>query len=203
MLEIKGLTVHVDKHLIVDNLDLQVDSGQAVALMGENGAGKTTVLRALAGDMACDFESFCLGGETVDPASLAYPERVFSLVDDYPWLSDATVGEHFELLARQHAGRTHDPLTQLGVAHLVDRLPFQMSSGQKRRCLLATALARPWDVLIVDEPESRLDHKTVKTIGDIFADFLSAGKSIVMATHSPELTQRLECATVDLDQVSC
>lgn len=201
MLEVCGLHVEVDGHQIVRDLDLTVGKGECLALIGENGAGKTTVLRALAGDIRSEYDSFELAGDAIDPASVTFPDRVFSIFDDYPWLADATVGEHFELLARCQQYETLNPLERFGVAELADRLPFQMSSGQKRRCLLATALARPWDVLVVDEPESRLDRQTINTVGDVFADLLSAGRSIVMATHSTELVKRLGSATLDLEQV--
>lgn len=202
MLDVRGLQIDVDGHRVVEDLNLTINKGQALALIGENGAGKTTVLRALAGDIPSEYDCYTLDGEDADPANVNFPDRVFSLFDDYPWLADATIGEHFELLSRCHKGETLEPLARFGVADLADRLPFQMSSGQKRRCLLATALARPWDMLIVDEPESRLDRKTIDTVGEVFAEFLTQNRCLVIATHSPELVKHLQCHTLDLEQGS-
>ncbi|WP_265445471.1 ABC transporter ATP-binding protein [Flexivirga meconopsidis] len=178
--------------LIVEDLSLRVDAGEVVALTGMNGAGKTTTLRCIVGAEDRDSGDISLDGQTLDERDPETRRRVCALLDDWAWFSDMTVREHLIMFAQAHGVEdkaVEAALLDLGLIQLADRLPGTLSSGQTRRFGLAQALVRPWDVLILDEPEQRLDGEGREWLGRYLRVCAEADRSVLMASHDPELQQ--------------
>lgn len=177
---------------IIEGFDLTVHAGEAVALTGRNGAGKSTVLRCLVGADRPDEGNITVCGKKMSETSAEIRRTVATVIDDLDFFPDLSVVEHLDLLARAHGIDDPDALVDevLDEVQLVpqaSQLPSTLSSGQRRRLALATAFVRPRRLLVLDEPEQRLDVEGVEWLGKRLKADLDDGLAIVLATHEPAL----------------
>ena len=126
-----------------------------------------------------------------------------AVLGDLGILPDLTVAEHLDLLARGHA--VEDPaavvagaLDEAQIDHVADQLPGTLSSGQAQRFALATAMVRPWTLLLADEPEQRLDDAGRAWLGDWLAGHAATGRAVLVACHDPEVVRRSGARIVTL-----
>nr|WP_194720079.1 ABC transporter ATP-binding protein [Cellulosimicrobium arenosum] len=176
-------------------VDLALAPGEVLAVVGPNGSGKSTVLKTVLGRLDA------LGGivevleRPVDERERAFRARVAGVGDDDAYFPGLSVREHLVLLARGHgvdqAGTVVDEvMAMFGITSRADAAPTELSSGQRRRLLLATAFVRPRDVLVLDEPEQRLDPGTRRLVADLIAAEAARGVAVLLATHDPEVAAR-------------
>jgi len=189
--------------VIVDGFNLEVGAGEAVALTGRNGAGKSTVLRCVVGAERPDEGTVTVNGVPVAETDPEIRRQVATVIDDLDFFPDLSVVEHLDLLARAHG--IADPETAVDeVLHEVQlvpqsgQLPATLSSGQRRRLALATAFVRPRSLLILDEPEQRLDTEGVAWLAERLKAERSRGLAILMASHEPALVDAVATRVVRL-----
>lgn len=190
MLDVVDLHKMYGEVPVVDGLTFTLSGGDVVALTGVNGAGKTTALRCIVGAERPDRGRVDLAGEPYDERRGEHRRRMCSLLDDTAWFPDMTVAEHVALYAVAHGEPPYvvvEALEQLGIDHLGDRVPATLSSGQRQRLRLAQALVRPWDVLVLDEPEQRLDAEGRQWLGGYLAEQARSGRAMLMASHDRDL----------------
>ncbi len=166
--------------------------GKAVALVGPNGSGKSTVLRAVLGLLAPMSGTVTVLGAPVDERSADFRRAVASVLDDDAWFPALTVGEHLDLVARGHGVAEADAvvdglLEDFGLWDEAVSMPTALSSGQRRRLLLASAFARPRALLVLDEPEQRLDTSMRESLTERLQAEKAAGVAVLLATHDPDL----------------
>ncbi|WP_203568698.1 ABC transporter ATP-binding protein [Aestuariimicrobium ganziense] len=203
VLKVTNLSKSYGPTTIVDNFNLEVREGEAVALTGRNGAGKSTVLRCLVGADRPTEGSVEVLGVKMSETNPEIRRNVATVIDDLDFFPDLSVVEHLDLLARAHGLDEADQLVDevLEEVQLVPQsgqLPGTLSSGQRRRLALATAFVRPRRLLVLDEPEQRLDVEGVKWLGARLRAEKEKGLAIVMASHEPALVEALGCRIVEL-----
>ncbi len=166
---------------------LTVAAGQGVCVTGENGIGKSTLLRCVSGLQQPDEGSIHVFGG--DPgATPEFWRAVVTTVEPPTWYPGLTAREHAELVVRAHGMDPDDAgvdeaLERFGLAGHTDAIPPSLSSGQKQRLVLAIALLRPSSLLILDEPEQRLDREGRADVASLLADYVAGGGSLLMASH--------------------
>lgn len=205
VLKVSGLTKAFGPVVIVDGFNLEVAAGEAVALTGRNGAGKSTVLRCLIGADRPDDGSIEVNGITVSETNPAIRRDVATVIDDLDFFPDLSVVEHLDLLARAHG--VPDPeaavdavLDEVQLVPQSGQLPGTLSSGQRRRLALATAFVRPRKLLVLDEPEQRLDTEGVAWLAERLIAERQQGLAIVMASHEPMLVEKVATRVVRLGE---
>ncbi|WP_029289086.1 ABC transporter ATP-binding protein [Cellulomonas sp. HZM] len=166
--------------------------GKAVALVGANGSGKSTVLRAVIGLLDPSGGKLSVLGAEVDERDVAFRTAVASVLDDDAYFPALTVAEHLYLTARGHGMLGADELVsrlleEFGLVEHARSLPVALSSGQRRRLLLAAGFARPRSLLVLDEPEQRLDRAMRDRLAQRLVDEKEAGGAVLLATHDPDL----------------
>jgi ABC-type multidrug transport system ATPase subunit len=189
--------------VIVDGFNLEVAAGEAVALTGRNGAGKSTVLRCLVGADKPDDGTVEVNGIRVSETNPDIRRDVATVIDDLDFFPDLSVVEHLDLLARAHGipdadGAVDEVLHEVQLVPQSGQLPGTLSSGQRRRLALATAFIRPRKLLILDEPEQRLDTEGVEWLAARLVAERARGLAIVMASHEPVLVERVATRVVRL-----
>ena len=187
-LRARGLVKRFGPRAIIDGVEIHVAAGQVLALVGGNGSGKTTLLRILAGLLEPDDGEVTWQGRPLDESDPWVRSELAILLDDAGAFPDLSVGEHLELLAR--AFSVPDPaaaatavLDEVGLAAQRDQLPATLSSGQRHRLSLGSVLVRPAALMVLDEPEQRLDAEGRLWLADRLRAAADDGAAIVIASH--------------------
>lgn len=196
------------KHLygdrpVIEDLTFSLPAGEAVALVGPNGSGKTTVLKCIVGSAEPAAGQVLLDGVPIDERTEAVRRDVATLLDDLDFFPDLTAAEHLDLLARAHGNPSPEDLVDtllddIGLLPAADQLPGSLSSGQRRRLALATILVRPRILMVLDEPEARLDTDGVQWLSDRLIEEKKSGTSILFASHDPALVETVADSIVTL-----
>ena len=203
VLKVTGLRKAFGPVVIVDGFDLEIRAGEAVALTGRNGAGKSTVLRCVVGAERPDEGTVTVNGITVSETNPAIRREVATVIDDLDFFPDLSVVEHLDLLARAHGipdaeAAVDEVLHEVQLVAQSGQLPATLSSGQRRRLALATAFVRPRSLLILDEPEQRLDTEGVQWLAQRLQAERARGLAILMASHEPSLVKAVATREVRL-----
>ncbi len=171
-----------------------VPAGGTLVVRGPNGSGKSTLLRVVAGVRAPSTGTATVDGRAPDPRRRAFRRLVAGTVEPPVPARDLTLAEHVALVAttwgtpvREARALAAQLLERIGVDALAARFPHELSSGQTQLAALAVVLARPSALLLLDEPEQRLDADRVATVAELLAERRAAGTTLVVATHSDAL----------------
>src|SRR5699024_5271386 len=194
-IEAHGLTKSYDEVIALEPLDLTVPAGQSLAVIGHNGSGKSTFLRIAAGLLERSGGEIEIAGfELGDVEARA----TTSYLPDEPVLyDDLSLREHCEYISRLHGGHGFDNYAlemceRLGLAERVDDLPARFSRGLRQKSAIVLALARPFSLLLVDEPFVGLDQPGKAVFLDLLDEVHEDGAATVVATHDPAYVDRVE-----------
>lgn len=169
----------------VRGVDLVVRRGEIVALRGESGSGKTTVLRAVAGLIPVVGGEFSLRAERVT--------MMFQEPRLLPWRS-VVDNVLFALGAPPDEGQVERAvglLDRLGLGHVRNAAPATLSGGMRHRAGIARALMVEADLLLADEPFAHLDEGWAGTVAELLVERAAAGTAILLAAHETELVDRI------------
>jgi putative ABC transport system ATP-binding protein len=202
LLEIEGLAKRYDGVPVFEDVSLRVEAGEFVAVLGESGVGKSTLLNAVAGLDTVDAGRVRLDGEDVtamDERAHALLRRaklgfVFQAFHVLPHLSvHDNVALPLLLLGQPDAARVHEVLASVGLEGLGARLPAQLSGGQLQRVAIARALVHRPRLILADEPTGNLDPRTAELVIDALAtERRRAGAACVLVTHSESAAARAD-----------
>ncbi len=194
-LRTRGLGKHYGDRPALAPLELEVDSGQHVALVGHNGSGKTTLLRMAAGLLDPSEGSAEIFGHEVGSLEA---RRALSWLSDSPtFYDDLSVWEHLEFVARVHGrddweARADELLSRLGLGDRRDHIPTTFSRGLRQKAAIALALIRPFELLLVDEPFVGLDQSGKETLLALLDEAAAGGATLVVATHELAFVHRVQ-----------
>jgi ABC-type multidrug transport system ATPase subunit len=200
-LEVSGLTRRFGNLLVFEEISFTVEPGAAGVVLGPNGAGKTTLLRCVVGADRPDAGEVRLDGRRFDETEPWVRAAVATALDDIDFFPDLSVAEHLELLAYAHssaADPVDDVLVELGIDDARDQLPATLSSGQRRRLALASCFVRPRRLMVLDEPEQRLDTRGRAWLADRLVREKAAGTAVLLASHDPELIEAVADVRVEI-----
>ena len=203
-LEAAGLRREYGRLVALDGLDLTVAAGECVALVGANGSGKSTAVRAIAGLLEPSAGTVRVGGHDPHREPDAENARAaLALVPDTPLLyDDLTVRQHLELVTLTHGvadGPIDEWLDRLDLAARADFLTRELSRGMRQKTMLACALVRPAQVLVLDEPVVGLDPPSQALLRDVLAERVRAGAAVLLTTHQLAWADGLADRAVLLD----
>ena len=184
-----GLGVRVGEQWLFRDLDLDVAEGELLVLTGDNGSGKSTLLNILYGTRAPTEGTVQVAGRAPDERDVQFRRVVAVLLDDSELFDELSPRQHLELLLGTFDLRDDVDgwLERAGLTERADVHVYYLSAGQRRRLLLLGALARPHDVLLLDEPERALDTQGMAWLADLIANERELGRTVVVATHHPPL----------------
>ncbi|MCG2807145.1 MAG: ATP-binding cassette domain-containing protein, partial [Coriobacteriia bacterium] len=148
-------------------------AGRAIAIRGRNGSGKSTLLRVLTGQLAPSSGSVKVARLDVRRPDRPFRRRMASMIGLPSMAPDLTVQDHISLVAatwfdgfEQRRLVADQVVGEMGLAGLRRRFPHELSSGQRQLLGLSMVLARPFEVLVLDEPEQRLDAEHLQILAD-------------------------------------
>ncbi|MCZ2828532.1 ABC transporter ATP-binding protein [Modestobacter sp. VKM Ac-2986] len=182
-LDIEGLTVRYGGTLAVDGVDLRIPRGETVALLGANGAGKSSIVNAALGLFRPAAGRVRLLGRA--PAEAVAAGGVGAMLQHGGLPSETRVGEVLTLVRRRYADPwpLADLLATAGIEELLGREVDALSGGQRQRVLLALALAGAPPLLVLDEPTSAMDVEGRQAFWTTMRGLADRGHTVVFATH--------------------
>ena len=208
MIEIKILVKIYNKgktneFCALKGIDLSIEEGEMVAIIGKSGAGKSTLLHILAAIDSYDKGSYLVDGVSV--GDLKEKERarfrnqkMGIVMQDYALIDEYTIEENVQIPLIFGKVKGNDvrrekimtALENVGLAELAKKPVRQLSGGQKQRVAIARALVNNPAFLLADEPTGALDSKTSGEIMDVFEKLNQGGKTVIIVTHDMEVAAR-------------
>jgi ABC-2 type transport system ATP-binding protein len=207
-LETSALSRSYGRLVALESLSLTLAAGECVALIGANGSGKSTAVRAIAGLLALSDGWVRVCGYDPHREPEAEDARAaLSLVPDSPVLyDDLTVRHHLELVALSHDvdddvdARIDSLLARLGLTARADFLPRELSRGMRQKMQLACALIRPAALLVLDEPVVGLDPPSQALLHELLVERKRAGTAVLLTTHQMGFGDGLADRAVRLEE---
>lgn len=206
VLEVAQLLVGYTGAPVCGEVSVSLRAGEVLGVVGLNGAGKSTVARTIAGRQMPLSGSVSVQGFAADPDNVRFRRNVAAVFDDDLFFPSLTVREHLLLVARGHSMKSPDravdaELEFFGLEGRADVVPEALSSGQRRRLLLAAGLMRPSTLMILDEPEQRLDPLMRDSLAHRLAGHAQDGGAVVLVTHDPALLTSVASTCLVIDDV--
>ncbi len=186
-------------------VDLQIERGEFVAMLGKSGAGKSTLINMITGIDELTAGEIVIGGQAVhrmnESQMTAWRGRNVGVIFQFFQLMPMLTCAQNVMLPMDFANLYKTPkeryeravylLEQVEIADQADKLPSAVSGGQRQRVAIARALANDPDFLAADEPTGSLDSKTADAVFGVFEKLVDEGKTIFMTTHDRELASRV------------
>ncbi len=210
MIELINVTKEYDNGtLALESVNLQIENGEFVFLVGSSGAGKTTITKLLMREENVSSGEIYLYGEDITKISdneIPYLRRKMGVVfQDFRLLEDRTVYENVEFAMRvvgaskrEIRRRVPVVLNMVGLNYKAKMLPSELSGGEQQRVALARALVNNPSILIADEPTGNLNPKTAMEIMEIFENINQMGTTIIMATHAKDIVDVMHKRVVEI-----
>ena len=188
--------------IALDGIDLEIEKGESVAIMGPSGSGKSTLLNIIGCLDTPTSGEYIFNGKAIDKlsrrelanlrnTSFGFILQYFGLVDEY------TVYENVEIPLSYSKKKginkkklIKETLDMLGISDKIKKLPCQLSGGQNQRVAIARALINDPEIILADEPTGALDKKTGQEVMNILKDLNKKGKTLVIVTHDDSIASQ-------------
>ncbi|MDO4926442.1 MAG: amino acid ABC transporter ATP-binding protein [Turicibacter sp.] len=211
MLKIQQLSKFFNGKQVLKSIDLEIQEGEIVTIIGPSGSGKSTLLRCMnllevpeEGDVI--FE----GTNLLDPKTNLNEirEHIGMVFQNFNLFPNKTVGENItlalKLLKKMDEESAHNValnlLTRVGLADKIDVYPAKLSGGQKQRVAIARSLALNPKLMLFDEPTSALDPEMVKEVLDVMKELGESGMTMVIVTHEMNFARNVATRAIFIDQ---
>ncbi|WP_306297024.1 ABC transporter ATP-binding protein [Nostoc sp. C052] len=188
----RGLTKQFDRHVAVNDVDLEIQAGEVYGLIGPNGAGKTTLIRMLATAEESTTGEIYINGDRLlrDKSNPKLKRRLGYLPDDYPLYEDLTVWDYLDYFARlyrlqepRRTQRLHEVLELIQLGNKRNSQISTLSRGMKQRLSLARTIIHEPILLLLDEPVSGLDPIARMQFREIIKALQEAGMTVIISSH--------------------
>ncbi len=200
MLIINNVSFSYGKETIFEGLNLKVEQGEFIYLIGKSGVGKSTLfnliyMNVFPNEGYVQFENF--SSETIKPSEIPFLRRKIGMIFQKPQLlDDRTIFENLEFVLRVTEQKKDikkkilDALSEVGLSHKQQSMPNELSGGELQRVAIARALLNEPKLLLADEPTGNLDPETTDEIMDLLKRINRWGTAIIFATHDYELVKK-------------
>jgi len=195
IIKLQNVDVFQQSHLVLSNVNLHIDKGDFVWLIGQTGSGKSSLLKVIYGDLnistgeghACGYDLKHLKSKDVP-----FLRRKLGIVfQDFQLLTDRSVEQNLQFVMRATgwadkkliADKILDVLEKVGLRSKLKKMPHELSGGEQQRVVIARALLNDPEIILADEPTGNLDPDTSEEIVLLLKEISQAGTSVVIATH--------------------
>ena len=191
MIKVTNLTHYYNKDLALENINLEIKSGEFIAIIGESGSGKSTLLSILStllkptsGDIVYENINY----KDIKNIDNFRKNNIGFIFQFHYLINYLSVKENINL-ANEKASKEEifDLLKLLGIQNLLDKYPNEISGGQRQRVAIARALINNPKIIFADEPTGNLDSKNSLNVFELFKTLANIGTTIIVATHDKSL----------------
>lgn len=212
ILSLKNVNVYQEHNAVLTNIDLDVNRGEFIYIIGKTGSGKSSLMKTLYGDLKLKegqgtFVDYDLAN--LRERDIPYLRRKIGIVfQDFKLLPDRTVHENllFVLKAtgwkekREMDNKINEVLDKVHMKNALHKMPHQISGGEQQRIAVARALLNDPEVILADEPTGNLDPQTSVEVMQLLREINQNGKTIIMATHDYALIMKFPAKTLKCDE---
>lgn len=212
MIKIRGLyQQYTKKHKILNNVNLEIQAGEFVSIVGQSGAGKTTLVRILIGEERALDGQVIIGDWDITKISkkdVPHLRRQIGVVfQDFKLLPKKTLEENVSF-ALEVCGASNSKINKVvksvlkivGLEDKKDRYPHEVSGGEQQRTAIARALVHQPRILLADEPTGNLDTINAGDIIDLLLKINNFGTTVILVTHNKDIVNRLSKRVVTMDK---
>lgn len=202
--------MYPDGNKTLKNINLTIEKGEFIFLVGRSGAGKSTLLKLITREEKASKGSVSVLGEDITGISVnkihKYRRNIGIVFQDYKLLKDKTVYENVELAMRVVGAdqkeikvRVMEVLQKVGIYHKCNKYPDELSGGECQRVGIARAIVNKPAIIVADECTGNLDIENSKKIVDLLESINKDGVTVVMATHDMEILKQYPKRIVAID----
>ena len=196
ILEIKNLTKKYGSQIILDGIDLSIDKGEMVVVVGSSGCGKSTLLRCINSLEDIDAGEIIHDGHKIGMVFQSYELFPHLSVLDNITLAPIKVQKRDKAEVKKQA---LELLKRVGLLDKADSYPRQLSGGQKQRVAIVRALCVEPEILLFDEVTAALDPEMVREVLDVMLDLAKQGRTMIIVTHEMQFAKAVADRVIFLD----
>jgi cell division transport system ATP-binding protein len=195
VIKLKSVDIFQQSHLVLSNVNLHVNQGEFVYLIGQTGSGKSSLLKIIYGDLNIkNGEGRAVGYElkNLKEEDVPFLRRKLGIVfQDFQLLTDRSIEENLKFVlkatgwkdAKLIDERIKDVLEKVGLRSKMRKMPHEISGGEQQRVVIARALLNDPELILADEPTGNLDPETSEEIMILLRQISQSGTAVLMATH--------------------
>ena len=214
VLSLKNVTIYQENKVILSQVNLEVNHGEFLYIIGKTGTGKSSFMKTLYGDLPLTegeghIVEFDLNGLKDD--DIPYLRRKIGIVfQDFQLLPDRSVSDNMLFVLKatgwidttEMQNKIDEVLDKVGMKGFASKMPHQLSGGEQQRVAIARALLNDPELILADEPTGNLDPQTSAEVLEVLKNINSNGKTIIMATHDYALLMKFPSKTLKCEDGS-
>ncbi len=211
MINIEGVDIHQMKHQVFTNINLKIEKGEFLYLIGDTGSGKSSLLKALYGEIQVTAGNISVAG--IDLTQITRKEvptlrRKLGIVfQDFQLLTDRTVAKNLEFVLKatgwenqtEISDRINEVLDSVHLNGVKEKMPYELSGGEQQRAAIARALLNHPEIILADEPTGNLDPEKSGKIIELLQEINAKSTTIIIATHDYLIIKKYQTRTIKCD----
>lgn len=203
VIKLKNVDIYQQKHLVLSHVNLDINQGEFIYLIGQSGTGKSSLLKIIYGDLYITSGEGMVAGfdlKKLHENDVPYLRRKLGIVfQDFHLLNDRTVEKNLEFALKATGwtdrglieNRMLDVLEKVGLRSKLRKMPHELSGGEQQRVVIARALLNNPEIILADEPTGNLDPATSEEIVLLLRDIAASGTAVLMATHDYQIIKNM------------
>ena len=214
ILFLRNVTIYQEEKVILSNINLEVNHGEFIYIIGKTGSGKSSFMKTLYADLPliegqASIVNFDLA--TLKEDDIPYLRRKIGIVfQDFKLLPDRTVNENMLFVLKatgwtdpiEMQNKIDEVLDKVDMKAFASKMPHQLSGGEQQRVAIARALLNDPELILADEPTGNLDPQTSVEVLEVLRKINAAGKTVIMATHDYALLMKFPSKTLKCEDSS-
>ena len=208
IISLEGVDIRQMNHQVFSNITLKIENGEFLYLIGETGSGKSSLLKALYGELKVDAGNITVAD--IDLTKIKQKEiptlrRKLGIVfQDFQLLTDRNVFDNLEFVLKatgwknkaEIKARIDEVLDSVHLSGVKDKMPYELSGGEQQRAAIARALLNHPELILADEPTGNLDPEKSEKIIELLKEINAKGTTILIATHDYSILKKYSARTI-------
>ena len=208
IINLEGVDIHQMNHQVFSNITLKINAGDFLYLIGETGSGKSSLLKALYGEIKVSTGNISLTNLNLNKIKAkeipSLRRKIGIVFQDFQLLSDRSVFENLRFVLKatgwkdeiKISNRINEVLENVHLSDIKKKMPYELSGGEQQRAAIARALLNHPEIILADEPTGNLDPAKSEKIIELLKEINATGTTILIATHDYSIIRKYQARTL-------